>query len=487
MSIDEIIDKLGGASSVQALLGVGPSAVSNYRLRGAFPEYARVRIWQALKARGVHVDPETLSPQDAPPQSTPQNTTQTVAQTSNGMITAGLAGQPRILLIITGGIAAYKALELIRRMKDKGWAVRCILTKGGEQFVTPLSVGALSGDHVYTELFSLTDEAQMGHIRLARDTDLVIIAPASANFMARMAQGMADDLATTAILATGAPILVAPAMNPFMWANPATQANTALLKSRGMVFVGPDSGDMACGEDGAGRLAETAAILDAAESMLPGKGRLNGKRVVVTSGPTHEPIDGVRYIANRSSGKQGHAIADALAREGAKVTLISGPVDQPPPPAVQLVAVTTAQDMLDATLAALPADIAICAAAVADWAVEGAGSSKLKKTDGAPPQLTFKENPDILATISRHKTRPRLVIGFAAETDQVVSYGEAKRARKGCDWILANDVGADQPVFGADDNQVHLITDHGSTAWPRMSKRDVAKTLTEAIIKEFSS
>ena len=480
MNIDDIIDQLGGAAAVQTLLGVGPSAVSNYRLRGAFPEYARVRIWQALKARGIHVNPETLADLDTPPTALGQ------PASALGHAVGIPQKTPQILLIISGGIAAYKALELIRRMKDQGWAVRVILTKGGAQFITSLSVSALSGDKTYTDLFSLTDEAEMGHIRLARDADLVVIAPASASMMARISHGMADDLASTAVLATGAPILIAPAMNPFMWANPATQANTAILKSRGISFVGPDSGDMACGEDGAGRLSDPMAIIAAAERMLPGQGKLQDKQVLVTSGPTHEPIDGVRYIANRSSGKQGHAIAAALAREGAKVTLVSGPVTEPPPPSVQVVAVTTAQDMLDASLAALPADIAICAAAVADWAVDGAGASKLKKTDGTPPELQFRENPDILAKISNHKQRPKLVVGFAAETDDVIAYAKAKRARKGCDWILANDVGQDQPVFGADENEVHLITASGASHWPRMSKHDVAKYLTDAIIKEIT-
>ena len=474
-SIDEIIEKLGGPSAVQILLGVGPSAVSNYRLRGAFPEYARVKIWQALKARGLHVDPETLEIIGAAPTTAP-----------NLAAVAPPQKPPSILLIIAGGIAAYKCLELIRRMKDKGWHVRVILTKGGAEFVTPLSVSALSGEKTYTELFSLTDEAEMGHIRLARDADLVVVAPASANIMARIAHGMTDDLATTAILATGAPILIAPAMNPFMWANPATQANQRMLQSRGMAFVGPDSGDMACGEDGAGRLSDPMAILEAAENMLPGRGQLAGKQVLVTSGPTHEPIDGVRYIANRSSGKQGHAIAGALARHGAQVTLISGPVSTPPPRGVRVIAVETAQEMLTASLSVLPCDIAICAAAVADWSVDNAGGHKLKKTDGQPPQLTFKENPDILATLSSHNQRPKLMIGFAAETQNVVEYAHQKRTRKGCDWILANDVGSDQPVFGADDNLIHFITAQGATSWPRMSKHDVAETLCQHIIKETS-
>ena len=485
MNIDAIIDQLGGPAAVQTLLGVGPSAVSNYRIRGSFPEYARVKIWQALKARGVQVDPETLELIGAAPTkgATPTKGAAGAATAVNQHAVA----PPSILLIISGGIAAYKALELIRRMKDKGWQVRVIMTKGGEQFVTPLSVSALSGEKTYTELFSLTDEAEMGHIRLARDADLVVVAPATANIMARMAQGMTDDLATTAILATGAPILIAPAMNPHMWANPATRANTDILMARGMRMIGPDSGDTACGEDGAGRLADPMAILAKAEQMLPGNAPLKGRRIVVTSGPTHEPIDGVRYIANRSSGKQGQAIAEVLARHGAEVVLVSGPVDLPPPGGVSVTRVTTAKEMLAASLAALPADAAICAAAVADWAVEGAGTGKLKKTGGAPPSLNFVENPDILATLSSHAQRPRLVVGFAAETESPVAHGDDKRRRKGCDWILANDVGADAPVFGADDNQVHFITAKGAITWPRMSKHHVAEHLAAELITELSN
>jgi phosphopantothenoylcysteine decarboxylase/phosphopantothenate--cysteine ligase len=476
-SIDEIIEQLGGPSAVQILLGVGSSAVSNYRLRGAFPEYARVKIWQALKARGLQVDPETLNIIGAAAPSTQISTS--LPQT--------MAEQPSILLIISGGIAAYKALELIRRMKDKNWKVRVILTKGGQQFITPLSVSALSEEKVFTDLFSLTDEAEMGHIRLARDADLVVVAPASANIIARIAHGMTDDLATTAILATDAPVLIAPAMNPFMWANPATQTNTKILETRGMGFIGPDSGDMACGEDGAGRLSEPMVILEAAERMLPGSGHLSGKRVLVTSGPTHEPIDSVRYIANKSSGKQGHAIAGALAREGAKVTLVSGPVTTPPPAGVQIVAVETAKDMLTASMAVLPCEIAVCAAAVADWSVEGASNQKIKKTDGKPPTLSLTESPDILATISTHQMRPKLVIGFAAETQNIAAYAEEKRVRKKCDWILANDVGGDEPVFGADHNQIHFVTAKGTKAWPRMSKHDVADALCREIINVMKS
>lgn len=481
MDIESIIEALGGTAQVQALLGVGPSAVSNYRMRGAFPEYARVKIWQALKARGIMVDPETLNARPAP------QSGHSPGAVSGPNIAPGISPiqtQPRTLLIITGGIAAYKSLELIRRMKDRGWMVRTILTRGGEQFVTPLSVSALSGEKTYTDLFSLTDEAEMGHIRLARDADAVVVAPASADFMAKMAHGMADDLASTAILATGAPILVAPAMNPFMWANPATTANRTILHQRGISFVGPDSGDMACGEDGAGRLAETPAILDAIQAMLPGNGVLSGRSALVTSGPTHEPIDGVRYIANRSSGKQGHAIAAALARAGARVTLITGPVEEAPPTGVNTVAVNTAEEMLTASLAVLPCDIAVCAAAVADWAVETPSESKIKKTDGQPPQLAFRENPDILATLSQHKGRPQLVVGFAAETDTVLAHATAKRARKGCDWILANDVSGNA-VFGQDENEVHLVTATGTECWPKMTKTAVADRLVASIAREL--
>ena len=502
MDMDSIIEALGGAAQVQTLLGVGPSAVSNYRARGQFPEYARIRIWQALKARGITVDPETLSVEPSGQPKPIASNHGNVSPVVNPAVTA-IPEPPRILLIISGGIAAYKSLELIRRIKDKGWHIRCLITASAEQFITPLSVSALSGETTYTELFSLTDEAEMGHIRLAREADAIVIAPATANIMAKMAYGFADDLASTVLLATDAPILIAPAMNPFMWAHPATQANQRQLKIRGISFVGPDSGDMACGEDGAGRLAETPQIINAISHILPGSGRLNGKTALVTSGPTHEPIDRVRYIANRSSGKQGHAIAAALARQGAKVTLISGPVNMPPPPGVHVVAVETAQDMLTASLAAMPADIAVCAAAVGDFAIansgansgannganSGSGAGKIKKSDtGDAPQLILQQNPDILATIADHKMRPKLVIGFAAETDDVVNYAIAKRLRKKADWILANDVGQDdQPVFGSDFNMVHLVTENGVEPWPEMSKHDLADQLVSRIVKEISA
>ena len=385
----------------------------------------------------------------------------------------------RILIVISGGIAAYKVLDLIRRLRERGHETPAILTEAGARFVTPLSVGALSNAPVLTDLFDLDREREIGHVRLARTADLVLVAPASADILARMAAGRADDLATAALLATGAPVLVAPAMNPFMWEHPATKRNVARLAEDGVTFVGPEAGEMAeRGEAGVGRLAAPAAILAAVDALL-GDGPLRGRHVVVTSGPTHEAIDPVRYIANRSSGRQGHAIAAALARAGARVTLVSGPVTIPPPAGVTVVAVESAREMLAAVDAALPADAAVMAAAVADWHVEAA-PQKLKKTAGGnPPALTLSENPDILATLSHSARRPRLVVGFAAETERVVERAKEKLARKGCDWILANDVSAG--VFGAADNTIHLVSADGVEDWPRLSKADVGTRLAARI------
>lgn len=391
----------------------------------------------------------------------------------------------RILLIISGGIAAYKSLDLIRRLRDRGSAVRCILTKGGAQFVTPLAVAALSEDKVYQDLFSLTDEAEMGHIRLSREADLVLVAPATADLMARMAAGMADDLAATALLATDKPVLMAPAMNTFMWAHAATQANLRTLMARGIRMIGPNSGDLACGETGAGRMAEVPEIIAAVEDHFAKAAApkpLAGRRALVTSGPTHEPIDPVRYIANRSSGKQGHAIAQALADLGADVTLVSGPVALADPKGVRVVKVETARDMLNACLAALPAEIAVCAAAVADWRVDAAEQKIKKTTGGAAPTLTFTENPDILATLSAAgPNRPSLVVGFAAETENLREHASAKRARKGCDWIVANDVSPATGTFGGDRNTFHLITADGIENWPTLDKSEAAARLAERI------
>lgn len=397
----------------------------------------------------------------------------------------------RVLLIITGGIAAYKSLELIRRLRDRGVRVRCILTRGGAQFVTPLSVAALSEEKVYQDLFSLTDESEMGHIRLSREADLVVVAPATADIMAKMAAGMADDLATTALLATDKPVLIAPAMNTFMWTHPATQDNLATLRRRGVRVVGPNAGDLACGEVGAGRMAEVPEIVAAVDAFFAadaGTKPLAGRRAVVTSGPTVEAIDPVRYIANRSSGKQGHAVAAALADLGAEVTLVSGPVTLPDPAGVRVVAVESAREMLTACEAALPADILVCAAAVADWRVEAAGQKLKKQPGGAPPALVLSENPDILASLSRSgPQRPRLVVGFAAETESVVPHAVEKRRRKGCDWILANDVSPATGTFGGDDNTLHLITDSGVEDWPRLSKRAAADRLADRIAQALTA
>lgn len=405
-----------------------------------------------------------------------------------------MAAGKNILLIISGGIAAYKVLEVIRRLRDREINIRAILTKGGEQFVTPLSVAALTENKVYQDLFSLTDEAEMGHIRLSREADLVLVAPASADILAKMATGQAGDLATTALLATNKPVMIAPAMNVEMWNHPATQANIATLESRGVIRVGPSAGDLACGEIGSGRLAEPAEIIANVLDFLDGHSApkpLAGKKALVTSGPTHEPIDPVRYIANRSSGKQGHAIAQALCNAGADVTLVTGPVSLPDPAGVKVVRIETAREMLAAVKNALPADIAICAAAVADWRTADEAGQKLKKDgSGVIPDLRLSENPDILATISKAgASRPGLVIGFAAETEKVTEHARAKRARKGCDWILANDVAPETGTFGGDQNEIFLISGDDARTdehWSRQSKTGIAEALCARIIRHFS-
>jgi phosphopantothenoylcysteine decarboxylase/phosphopantothenate--cysteine ligase len=387
----------------------------------------------------------------------------------------------RILLIVAGGIAAYKSLDLIRRLRERGAQVRVIMTKGAQHFVTPLAAASLSAERVYTDLFSLTEESEMGHLRLAGEADLVVVAPATADLLAKMAAGLADDLAATALLATDKPILVAPAMNTRMWENAATRDNLALLEKRGVRRVGPNAGALAEGETGMGRMAEPLEIVAAVEQMLGAGAALKGRRALVTSGPTHEALDPVRYLANRSSGKQGHAIAAALARLGAETVLVSGPTAEPDPPGVQVVHVESARDMLAACEKALPAEVAVCAAAVADWRVEAA-PQKLKKKNGAPPVLKLVENPDILATLSKPgNRRPLLVVGFAAETERVVAHAKEKRARKGCDWILANDVSPAAGTFGGDINTIHVIDDAGVEDWPPLSKREVADRLAQRI------
>ncbi len=392
----------------------------------------------------------------------------------------------RILLIIAGGIAAYRSLDLIRRLRERGVDVRCVLTRGGAQFVTPLSVAALSENKVYQDLFSLTDEAEMGHIRLSREADLVVVCPASADLLAKMANGLADDLASTALLATDKPVMVCPTMNVMMWQHPATQTNMLTLEGRGVLRVGPGAGNLACGEIGTGRLAEVMDIVAAIEGFFAqqvGPMPLAGRHAIVTSGPTWEAIDPVRYIANRSSGKQGHAIAAALARLGARTTLISGPTNMPDPAGVDVVRIESARQMLDACHAALPADVAVCAAAVADWRVDINSDKKLKKDDKGPPQLPLVENPDILKSLGQlaSNARPRLVVGFAAETGNVVTYARDKLGRKGCDWIVANDVSPGTGTFGGDDNTVHLVSADAVEDWPRMTKAEVAGRLAERI------
>lgn len=392
----------------------------------------------------------------------------------------------RVLLIIAGGIAAYKALDIIRRGRERGLEFRVILTHGGAQFITPLSVASLAGSKVYTELFSLTDEAEMGHIRLVREADLVLVAPATADIIAKMAHGRADDLATTALLANDRPVLIAPSMNAIMWTHPAVQENVATLRARGVGTVGPGAGDLACGEVGDGRLAEPLDIVAAVLARLE-PGPLTGLKALVTSGPTYEAIDPVRFIGNRSSGKQGHAIAAALAAAGAHTTLVTGPTALPDPAGCHVHHIESAAEMLAQTLEHLPVDIAVAAAAVSDWKPTAQAAQKMKKQDGAaPPQLDLTTNPDILATIAAPgPTRPRLVVGFAAETEKVVEHAVAKRRKKQCDWILANDVSPETGTFGGADNKVYFIDGAGSEEWPRLSKTELAQRLVARIITEF--
>lgn len=393
--------------------------------------------------------------------------------------------QKRVLLIIGGGIAAYKSLYLIRLLRGAGMAVTPVLTHAGAEFVTPLSVAALAGEKVHERLFDLTAESEMGHIELSRSADLIVVAPATADLMAKMAGGRADDLASTLLLATDTPVLLAPAMNVRMWHHAATQRNLATLRGDGIGFVGPNQGDMACGEFGLGRMAEPEEIMAAItarlmDGPLPDQ-PLAGKHIIVTSGPTHEPIDPVRYIANRSSGAQGTALAASLRDLGARVTFVTGPATVPPPDGVQVVAVETAVQMQAAVMAALPADGAVMAAAVADWRVANAGAQKMKKTTSGLPVLEFAENPDILAELSKGANRPRLVVGFAAETQNVAEYAAQKRLRKGCDWILANDVSPSTGIMGGHENAVTLISDQGAEVWPRMSKMETAQRLAQRI------
>lgn len=469
MNLSALITALGGRDALQQLLQVGPSAISNYLTKGHLPKRAKPLIYAALTEKGYQLSADNLD----------------ILATPAGRTTSG----PRILLIVSGGIAAYKALETARRLIDRGAHVTGIMTQSAKKFISPLSLAALTGEKCYDSLFSLTDEAEMGHINLARGADLVLVVPATANFIARAATGLADDLATTVLLATTAKVAMAPAMNPAMWAHPATQENLTCLRQRGVHIIGPASGDTACGEEGEGRMKEPLDIAAAALNLVAVRqpSKLAGKHVIVTSGPTIEPIDSVRFIANHSSGKQGHAIAAALAMRDARVTLVSGPVSEPTPSGVTAIQVQTAIQMRDACIAALPADIAICAAAVADWRVAEPANSKMKKpanpNDGLT--LTLIQNPDILAILSATANRPHLVIGFAAETDNLEQNAAAKRERKGCDWIVANQVASpENPVFGTARNSALFITALGSERWPEMLKTELAEKLVDKIEAE---
>ena len=456
---DQIITELGGRDSVMALLNVGPSALSNYRKRGTIPSAKQALLDEALAQKGLKFEADDLR-----------------------LSAHNSAEIRRILLIITGGIAAYKALDLARRLMERGLSVTGVMSKGAQEFITPLSVAALTGEKVYTDLFSLTDEAEMGHIRLARETDMILVAPATAHFIAKMALGMADCLASTICLATTAPVMIAPAMNPQMWAHPALQQNLNTLVQRGVEIIAPATGDTACGEVGAGRLEEPIIIAEQVSTRLRQtyqNGPLSGKHILITSGPTIEPIDPVRFIANRSSGKQGHALAAEAVKRGARVTLVSGPVTEAPPAGLTHISIETAHQMKEACEAALPADSVICAAAVADWHVVGAGTSKQKKTEAGPPVITLATNPDILASLSHHDKRPSLVIGFAAETDNLETAAREKHRRKGCDWLIANHIAADakHSVFGADTNKVLFISSETCEEWPNLKKTDVARRI----------
>jgi phosphopantothenoylcysteine decarboxylase / phosphopantothenate---cysteine ligase len=449
---------------------------------------AALRLRAARNGRSVEDEVRTIlraAAQEAGPAS-PATSTAAAPGEAVPQAPATVTATKRILLIIGGGIAAYKSLDLIRRLRERGFGVRVVMTDAAKEFITPLSAGAISGDKIFTDLFDAQSEFDVGHIRLARECALVVVAPATADLMAKLAQGHADDLATAVLLATDKKILLAPAMNPKMWSKPATQRNLTQLAADGVMLVGPNEGEMAeSGETGVGRMAEPLEIVAAIEGVLAkpkGARPLAGKRVIVTSGPTHEPIDPVRYIGNRSSGKQGHAIAAAAAAAGAQVVLVSGPVALPDPPGVSVMKVETAREMLAAVEKALPADIAIFAAAVADWRVAQMQEQKIKKGGGKAPPLELTENPDILATVAKRPAgRPALVIGFAAETDQVVAHAREKRAAKGCDWIVANDVSPETGVFGGDRNTVHLVTASGVESWPPQSKDQVARTLIARI------
>ena len=472
-----MIDAFGGADNLQKLLGVGPSALSNYRRREHLPLNQARKLSNIAPKLGFNLNPYTLK---------------------ISLIDTGK--KPEILLIITGGIAAYKTLELIRRLQDFEFAVTAVMTESAQQFITPLSVSALTRNKVYSQLFDLTDEQEMGHIQIARKADLVLIAPATANFIGKMAHGLADDLASTICLVADGPIFVAPSMNPHMWSHTATQENCARLKSRGISFIGPDKGDTACGETGSGRFAETKTIISQIQQELFKKQNkanifvaekqtklLNGVKILITAGPTFEPIDPVRFIGNRSSGKQGYAIASACAEQGADVCLISGPVDLKAPLDVRLIKVETAQQMKQACANELEVECVICAAAVSDWQVKQPANAKLKKSNNKPPELTLTETPDILSWIGHHPSRPKLVIGFAAETHSLKRNAVVKRASKNADWILANSiVQSGETVFNSEINEILFFSERGAEYWNTDSKQAIAQKLVRRVINYFS-
>ena len=476
-TLSYLIEAFGGAYNLQKLLGVGPSALSNYRRREHLPLNQAQKLSNIAPKFGFNLDPYTLK-----------------ISVINDNI------KPEILLIITGGIAAYKVLELIRRLQELGFSVTAVMTASAQQFITPLSVSALTGNKVYSELFNLTDEQEMGHIQLARKANLVLIAPATANFISKMAHGLADDLASTLCLATDAPIYVAPSMNPHMWSNKATQENCSILKSRNVSFIGPDNGDTACGETGYGRFAKTDLIVSQIQQKLFTKQNkaeffltenqakpLDGIKILITAGPTLEPIDPVRFISNRSSGKQGYAIAAACAEQGAEVCLISGPVTLEAPLDVRIIRVETAQQMKLACAGELNVDCVICAAAVADWQVKQVADAKLKKSSNKPTELILTETPDILSWIGHHPSRPRLVVGFAAETNSLKRNAADKRVRKNADWILANSVlQSGETVFNSDMNEILFLSQTALEYWGTTSKQAIARKLAGKVIDYFS-
>ena len=465
MQVDKIIEKLGGNKKIQKLLRISQSAVSNYRNRGKFPDYAIPVLWKALKKEDPNVELEDLS--DYYSFNNPKTKT--------------------IVVIVGGGIAAYKTPDLIRRIKENGYNVIPILTKGGSSFITDLTLAAVSENTCYTDLFDLTSESEMGHIKLARKADLVLVAPATADIIAKITHGICDDLATTLILATAAPIIVCPSMNPYMWSNPATIKNIFTLRKRSIQIVGPEEGMSACGEKGVGRLSESSKIIKKINYQLKPNNKqkpLKGIKVLVTSGPTQEPIDEVRYISNYSTGKQGHAIVEELTTNGADVILVTGPVKTTKPLAKKVFEVKTAEQMLNKSIKQLPVDIAICVAAVSDWKAKELFKGKIKKNKDSI-NFEFIKNPDILEMLSKHNKRPKLVIGFAAETMEVINFSKQKLIKKECDWILGNKVGLKTDTFGSDNNQICFITHSKIETWPKMKKKEVAKKLVGKIINSL--